>query len=224
MGDRLGDRQGVLADAQRPDPLEQPGQDALPDEHVDESDRQGPPGDQAEGEEDGGVDRRADCRPDGGADRPGQPGAARLEDGPGDERSRGDQGDREPDGHDQLGDHDPPTVDRLGQEEDGGPVLQLGAEGGGAEDEPDDRQQGRDDQPVHDRGRHLLASDAGPAGQLDEDGHGHGQQGQEGQEHAPSATEEAARGQGGDRDDDRAVTGRDRGPAGRTERRRTVHA
>ena len=52
-----------------------------------------------------------------------------------------------------LGQGDPPARDRLGQEVDGGPVVDLGAERGRPEDERDERQDGPDDERVEDAGR-----------------------------------------------------------------------
>ena len=60
-------------------------------------------------------------------------------------------------GHRGLRQHDPPALDRLDQQVDGRPVVELGSEHAGPEHERDERQHGRDQQRVEQAGGQARA-------------------------------------------------------------------
>ena len=100
-----------------------------------------------------------------------------------------DQHDGEAGRDGQLGEGDPPARDGLDQEEDRGPVLDLGPDRGRPDDERDQRQHGPDDEGIEDG-----AGVAAPAGDADEQRHDDRQRDeQQHQEEAPPAQQPAQR-------------------------------
>ena len=134
----------------------------------------------------------------GEGDRDRLTAAAASDDETGQQRGRNHEDHRDRGGDRGLRQDDPPALDRLDEQIDGGPVVELRSEHAGPEHERDERQHGRDHQRIEQAGGQARAvgrSPADPDDSRDEDGH----DGQQRDEDRPAPAERPAKGDHHDR-------------------------
>src|SRR5690606_4228470 len=184
-GDLVGDGLAPLLDGEALGARYEAADQRLPDEGVDDADRDRVAGDDAEQQEDGGVGDARDERAGGEAGGDAVFGA--HEDPGGDVGRHGREDGHQRGGHGELGLSDDGPGDRLGDQVDDGAVVDLGRDHAGGGDEAEQRQERADGEVLHQQhGGALVAA----AEEAEHEGQGDQREGQQEQQHDPAPAQQ----------------------------------